>query len=653
MAAGRSLGAGWSSAVEPAGGPPGQFAGCFRGTGSRGPDTVRGSPPLSPTLGPSQGAPILSCSTGASADPSPDAGPSAAGPFAPAGPEGVGRAVVDEVRRLLWHLGGPDFRLYSPALIGRRVAERIEQLGFASAEAYAATLHDDALERVALRQHLLRPTSRPFGDPPAWETLARDVIGPLCARRGGGATSALRVWVAGCATGEEAIAVALLLAQAAADAGQPADFLVIGTDVDEQAIALACAGRLGTAASRGLPAPLRERWLEDGPDGPRIAASLRAQLVFGVHDVLADAPFGDIDLLLCRHLLADLDDAGRRQALAGFAHALAPDGCLVLGGDETLPDGLPGWEVVSEAHGIHRRVTADAVRAVADVAGEDPAHAALQGLSAELQAASDELRRVNARLEQALRRERLAVAQLQAIVASAAEPMLVLDAQGRLEHFSRSAGQLFRLRRGDEGRPLEDFANDLVWPEFAAVIRDCAAGDRGPVSQAVRDIRGGHWLVKVTAPPGLHADDRKLLVTATDTTPLHDAARLQAVLDALPQQVAVLDAEGRIEYVNRAWHAFGRVNGADPARIDVGVDYLQASAPVAGTQPDPFGERAAQGIGDVLAARLHRFRMEYPCATPIRHHWFQLDASALAQPEGGCLVSHTDVTDLMQGQAPR
>ena len=145
-------------------------------------------------------------------------------------------------------------------------------------------------------------------------------------------------------------------------------------------------------------------------------------------------------------------------------------------------------------------------------------------------------------------------------------------------------------------------------------------------------------------------EERKVLITATDVSRLRDATRLQAILDALPQEVVVLDAAGRIEYANRAWRAFGSAHGADPGRIDVGVDYLRASAP-AGAMPDAYGERAAQGLGDVLDGRASAFRMKYPCAGAQKMLWFLLDVVSLTRPEGGCLVSHTDITDWLEAPA--
>ena len=600
----------------------------------------------------------------------------------------IGRAAVEAALVLLAKRGGPDFRLYKPGLIARRMSHRRQKLGYPSSEAYVAALHGDAAEIDALRQDLMISVTSTFRDPGMWEALAQEVVKPMVdgldalGAQGapGGRSRTLRVWVAACATGEEAYSVAMILAQECHNRGKGLDFQVIGTDVDELAIASARSGRLTDAAVAGTPVALRERWLAPEVDGVRIVAGLREHVLFGVHDVLGDPPFGSIDILFCRNLLIYLADAGQRTALASFGRALSPGGFLVLGRDEILPEGLAGWRALDGDHRIFRKTGTglsgpgesrsvghlgrgggpspsrrDGLDAgVADVlsarefnqSGMDlrSAYESLQCVNEELHTVNEELRLVNSQLDQSLFRERQASSKLHAVIASAVHPLLVVDSDGQLEHFSRSSGQLFRLRAGDEGRPLPDFANDLLWPEFASVVQRCATQGGESVTKEVMDIRGSHWLVIAAPVGGTGRHERKVLITATDISRLRDATRLQAMLDALPQQVAVLDAGGCIEYVNRAWQDFGSANGADPARIDVGVNYLQASAP-SGTTSDPFGERASRGVGDVLAGRAARFRMKYPCAGAAGMLWFLLEATSLARPEGGCLVSHTDITD--------
>ena len=586
----------------------------------------------------------------------------------------MGPAVIDEVRKLLWRQAGPDFRLYKTALLERRLSQHMDRLGFASAAAYVALLHDDPAAVEDLRRDLLVAETSAFRDPPMWQALLRDIIGPLCSspapRREAGHASGpprpLRVWAAACATGEEACSAALLLAQACAASGRDPDFVVFGTDIDERAIETARAARLQPGALVRAPVAGHERWLQQGPAGLQLDGHLRQRLVFGVHDVLADPPFSDIDLLLCRNLFLYLDDAGQREALAGFAEALAGGGWLVLGRDERLPEGLPGWQLVSDPHRIYRRVPESAdparptswLRAPGPVCARPLTSAAdagrlaepLRCLGEQLQTVSTELHRVHRQMLEAQQREQRTAAQLRAAVAATAHPLLLLDEQGRLEYSSQSARQLFRLRPGDEGRLLSDFAHDLVWPEFAAALGGSSAGQAAPVTQEVQDIHGRHWLLTLTRwslPAGLQGSHQQTLITAVDQSRLRETLKLQALIDALPQQVAVLDADGRIEHTNEAWHAFGRRHGASQARIEAGVDYLQASAPASGTTPEPDGERSARGIAEVLSGRTPTFRMRYACATPERPLWFQLDVSALAAPPGGCLVSHMDITDLM------
>jgi chemotaxis methyl-accepting protein methylase len=594
----------------------------------------------------------------------------------------AGRVAADAAVRLLGLTGGPDFRLYKPNLLVRRMEQRALGLGHPSVESYITALEASPAEVELLRQDLLIAVTSSFRDPGMWEVLTRTVIEPLLRRSmdEGGERRTIRAWVAACATGEEAYTLVMILADACREAGLAQDFQVIATDVDQRSIEHARKGLLTDSAVSGIPERLRDRWLVQTHRGFMVSDVLRKRVLFGLQDLLSDPPFGNIDLLCCRNLLIYLNDAGQRVAAVNMDRAISDFGVLVLGQDETLPDAMGGWQALNARHRIYRAparsegrrrpLLVEALGSAASLpsAGaspwlrfaEDPArpvdgteaasvmdlrsaYESLQCVNEELQTLNDELRAVNLLLEQSVKRERDAATKLHGLMAASSQPLLVINSARQVEHFSTSAMRLFRLRDGDEGRVLSDFANDLCWPELDATLGRCVS-DGGDLTLEVQDVRGGHWLATMAALGAAAPAERKVLLTLSDVTRLRDAVRLQAMLDALPQQIAVLDTRGRIEQVNRAWRAFGLANGADSARTDVGVDYLRASAPAAG-QADDFAVRAGDGVRSVLSGQRPAFRMCYPCATLERDAWFALDVAPLSRPEGGCIVSHTDVTE--------
>lgn len=115
------------------------------------------------------------------------------------------------------------------------------------------------------------------------------------------------------------------------------------------------------------------------------------------------------------------------------------------------------------------------------------------------------------------------------------------------------------------------------------------------------------------------------------------AIDLDAALDAIPDEVALLDASGHIRYTNRAWGRFARDNGLKGDPQSIGEDYI------ATIQADPDAEGVADSLRDVLDGSSEGFRWEYPCHSPTQQHWFEMKVGAL--PEGGAVVVHTDVTD--------
>ena len=231
-----------------------------------------------------------------------------------------------------------DFRHYKRATVLRRIGRRMQIIGSQDLAAYHTHLLGHAEETAALLQDMLISVTSFFRDPAAMESLDRNVLAGLLANRGN--DDPLRVWVVGCATGEEAYSISILLHERisaddrAPGAGNPA-IQVFATDIDDRALAIARNGLYpGAIANDVSPARLHAYFSEE-EDSFRVSTQIRESVLFASHNVLRDAPFSRIDLIVCRNLLIYLDREAQSGIMDIFRYALKRDGHLFLGTAES------------------------------------------------------------------------------------------------------------------------------------------------------------------------------------------------------------------------------------------------------------------------------------------------------------------------------
>ena len=239
-------------------------------------------------------------------------------------------ALLDRIRER----SGIDFGTYKDATIVRRLRGRMGATGHSSLAAYAKQLDTDPEEYAKLISSLLIKVTEFFRDPKVFDHLRTHTLPMLidAARKGG---RQLRVWSAGCSTGEEAYSLAITLLEALGD-DKILDVRVFATDIDGAAIAFARRGLYPPGALKKVPPAIRERYFVKSDGGYEVARSLRALMTFGEHDLGARAPFPRIDLILCRNVLIYFSPPMQRAALETFGFSLRDDGRLVLGPSETV-----------------------------------------------------------------------------------------------------------------------------------------------------------------------------------------------------------------------------------------------------------------------------------------------------------------------------
>jgi two-component system CheB/CheR fusion protein len=277
----------------------------------------------------------------------------------------------------------------------------------------------------------------------------------------------------------------------------------------------------------------------------------------------------------------------------------------------------------------------------------------LQSTNEELQSVNEELNTVNAEYREKIDILDRVNADLDSLTRVAASGAIFIDEAMQLTRFSPDAPRVFRLRSGDIGRPLGDLAHELDYPELIDDLRRCLQ-DSVLVEREAAASMGRRFLVKMLPYRLPSSSARGAVLSFVETTQVHRASRLQHIIDALAEHIAVLDLKGQIRLVNAAWCRFAAENG-DPALLHCGpgTNYLHACSGASGTDDEGEARQAAEGVRAVLQGQALRFSMEYPCHSATEQRWFVMHVRPLVGDEPGAVVSHVDITPWMTRLAER
>ncbi|MGK5685399.1 CheR family methyltransferase [Actinoplanes sp. URMC 104] len=258
---------------------------------------------------------------------------------------------------LLVHLKetrGFDFTGYKRSSLMRRVNRRMTQVGAAGYADYVDYLQVHPDEFTTLFNTILINVTGFFRDPDAWEFLSKDVLGPLIATKPD--DSPIRVWCAGCASGEEAYTLAMALAELLGLEAFKDRVKIYATDVDEEQLNEARQATYGEREMQTVPPELVERYFE--ANGGRFAfrKDMRRSVIFGRNDLVQDAPISRIDLLTCRNTLMYFNAETQAKILGRFHFALRDDGVLFLGKAEMLLSHASLFTPIDLKRRVFRRV---------------------------------------------------------------------------------------------------------------------------------------------------------------------------------------------------------------------------------------------------------------------------------------------------------
>jgi len=296
---------------------------------------------------------------------------------------------IDPVLGFLASRTRHDFSLYKTSTLQRRIARRMSVTRASSVSDYLKLLHRDRQESQALFQDLLIGVTNFFRDPEAFGFLKDKVLPELFKRTA--SEGRVRVWVPGCATGEEVYSVAIVLQEYSEENNSPRELQLFGTDIDPRAIQKARAGRYPKNIAADVGSQRLDRFFRPGENGYRIKREIREPVVFAEQNVLRDPPFSDLDLLVCRNLLIYLQNEAQDRLIPLFHHVLRAKGILFLGNSESIGRFSQLFEPISKSYSIFRKrehtlqtpvhfptgkIDQSALKAPEDSDGEEPSEKA-------------------------------------------------------------------------------------------------------------------------------------------------------------------------------------------------------------------------------------------------------------------------------------
>jgi two-component system CheB/CheR fusion protein len=251
---------------------------------------------------------------------------------------------------------GHDFTLYKPGTLLRRIERRVglSGLGPSGLPAYLDLLRSDDHERDLLAKDLLINVTSFFRDGQVFDHLAEAVIPAFVRDCKPG--QPLRIWIAGCSTGEETYSLAMLLREQITIQKVSIKLQIFASDLDPDAVAVAREGFYSPSIAAEVPQSRLDRFFQKEPDGYRVLPELRSAVVFTIQDVLNDPPFSRLDLISCRNLLIYLKPEAQAKVISIFHFALQEGGLLLLGASEAVNEADSRFMIVSKMARLYRHV---------------------------------------------------------------------------------------------------------------------------------------------------------------------------------------------------------------------------------------------------------------------------------------------------------
>ncbi len=390
---------------------------------------------------------------------------------------------------------GHDFSNYKRATILRRIERRVGIKELSGLSEYARYLKDDRAEPHALMKDLLISVTNFFRDTAAIEALATRVLPAILSQKD--EEDSVRIWIPGCATGEEAYSVAMLLNETTSSIVNPPRIQLFATDLDAAAISFAREGFYTEAEVADVSPERLRRFFVKEHEGYRIRRELRETILFAVHNIIKDPPFSHLDLVSCRNLLIYLNRTAQSRVLEVMHFALNSGGYLFLGASESIEASLDLFTTLDKAHHIFqsRPVPTRMAFPLADINFKP-----LLAPQVERERTPQELRAM----------ERLSYVDLhQRLLEQVGPPSLVVNEAYDIVHLSDRAGRYLQVGGGELSHNLLK----LIRPELRLDLRTAlyqAVQNRAQVQTSVltmSTLEGDSINVSITVRPVLREGD--------------------------------------------------------------------------------------------------------------------------------------------------
>jgi two-component system CheB/CheR fusion protein len=262
------------------------------------------------------------------------------------------RHLLAELLTLLEESEGIDFKNYRTTTLTRRIERRMQSGRFPSLEAYIEFVRNDADERLELQNEFLIGVTRFFRDEGAFDDLRNTVIPEIVDRNDG---QTIRMWVAGCSTGEEAVTLAILFWDYLQLRGKHCEVKIFATDVDRKAIEFASVAKYSESQIIDIPPESKRAHFNRIGEIYELKPHIRRMIIYSHHNVIKDPPFTKLDLLSCRNLLIYFQPPLQERCISLFLFALKQRGVLFLGKSEAIGVLSSEFETLSSAHKIFRK----------------------------------------------------------------------------------------------------------------------------------------------------------------------------------------------------------------------------------------------------------------------------------------------------------
>ena len=410
---------------------------------------------------------------------------------------------------------GHDFSQYKDQTFMRRVQRRMQVLQLTSFDDYVARLETDRDQVVLLFRDLLISVTSFFRDVGTFTALEQSILPRLF--EGRDTDRQVRIWVPGCATGEEAYSLAILLREYMDKLPMAPKVQVFATDIDESAIATARAGRYPATLVEGMTTERRTRFFAEGVGSFTVRPEVRELCTFSTHSLIRDPPFSRIDMISCRNLLIYLDTGLQDRVIPIFHYALVPGGILVLGISETIDRHERLFTPLDRSHRIFLRQSGPSEAPSLSYRPERGSWS-WPRLGGQPGPGPEPASQLASAVNQANRR----------ILDRFASAFVVVNADGTVVHYSSHTGKFLEPALGTPTTSLFDMARPLWRLELRRALRRCIEAGRA-IEQERRFLRSDSG----------HTEAIRLVV---EPLPTRDAEPLYMIVFVEAEAAAPLDA---------------------------------------------------------------------------------------------------------------